>query len=75
MTEIDKLLKKYNHDELCEVEVFALIELLISERKAYLRLRDELKTATHELYDACAYHEIDACHAKQSKVINIIIGD
>jgi hypothetical protein len=75
MTEIEKLLNSYESDELSEVNAFILLEMLISERKAYLRLREELKMATYELDDACAHHEIDVCHKKQCEVINRIIGD
>jgi hypothetical protein len=74
MTELDDLLNRYNETELDEVGVFALIELLISERRAYLNLVDELKSATNELYDACAYHEINVCHEKQCKIIRKIIN-
>ena len=75
MTEIENLLNGYKHDDLREVELFELIELLIFERKAYLRLREDLKKAAYELDDACAHHEIDVCHKKMAQAINRIIGD
>lgn len=75
MEEIEKLLNEYNSGTSSHENTFILFKLLISERNAYLRLREKLKKATHELDDACAHHEVDVCYKKQSEVINRIIGD
>ena len=41
MTELEDLLKRYNETELDEVGIFALIELLISERQSYLETGEQ----------------------------------
>lgn len=74
-SEIEKLLIKLKADTLGEVEGAVLLEMLVLERRAIFRLREQLKSATYELDDACALHEIGVCHKKQDAVIRLIIGD
>lgn len=75
MTEIEKLISKYQADDSSDEVNLVLIEMLLMERRAYMRLRKDLTSANNELDDACALHEIGVCHKKREAVIRLIIGE
>ena len=73
MSELEKLLFKYETRNAEPEHEKLLLEMLRMERRAVKKLIADLKEWTLALDDACAYPDIDACSIMRNRAVRALI--